>query len=382
MVFQIIHAIGSAVYFVFFILFLCSSRVPRTNPGVGWFAAAILCAFLARVFYWALLMGETPSLGTPVYSGFVIFEKLFLVIGVSRFYGVLIKEPWLWGGAAIALFWVVFATLAQVDLQAFNIGLCAFNALFLGLVTLTIYKRDVAIPQYIRWPAIVTSGLLILHWVLYVPVYTLVYPDWRSEAFVLGTFLVLLQYLALLSAVFSLFQKRLLESERKALEIAYQDPLTGLNNKRYIDVLFEQVLLLTNRANQMLAVLYIDLDKFKPINDTSGHKVGDMVLKEIAKRLKENLRSSDICARVGGDEFVVILTQIKEENYVAEIAEKLLKQLEIPIDVDGHQYNLGASIGVSIYPQHGYDFADLMDKADQAMYKVKHDGRHGYRLYS
>ncbi|TXH96814.1 MAG: GGDEF domain-containing protein [Rheinheimera sp.] len=161
----------------------------------------------------------------------------------------------------------------------------------------------------------------------------------------------------MLSTVIVLFCRRLTESEAKALELAYQDPLTGLSNKRYVDVLFGQALQLANRPHQALAVFYIDLDNFKPINDSAGHKTGDAVLQEVARRLKASLRSTDICARIGGDEFVVIATQIEQEEYVQEIAAKLLKQMQQPVVIDGHSYELGASIGVSLHPRHGQELA-------------------------
>jgi len=382
MIFQTIHAIGSAVYFVFFLLFLGASKVPRTNPGVSWFAAAIFSAFLSRILYWIFGHTDSSALGMPIYSMFVLGEKCFLMIAVSRFYGSPINERWIWLAFGTAECWALTGLSSQPNVDIFNLGLCAFNAAFLLFVSITLLKSNVAIPPYIRLLAVITSMLLVLHWMLYVPIYTWVFPDWRNQAFLLGTSLVLLQYFALLTNVFFLFQMRLIESESKALEIAYHDSLTGLNNKRYIDILFEKVLMLTNRANQKLAILYIDLDKFKPINDNAGHKVGDLVLKEIARRLKDNIRSSDICARVGGDEFVIILTQIEEENYVAEITQKLLQQLKLPIDAAGKQYFLGASIGVSLYPQDGNDLADLIDKADKAMYSVKQSGRHGYKQFN
>jgi diguanylate cyclase (GGDEF)-like protein len=224
--------------------------------------------------------------------------------------------------------------------------------------------------------------LLALHWSLVVPLYLWWLPDWRQLGFVYGTALAMLQYLLLLMAVIMLFCRRLTESESKALELAYQDPLTGLSNKRYVDVLFGQALQLANRPHQALAVFYIDLDNFKPINDSAGHKTGDLVLQEVARRLKASLRSTDICARIGGDEFVVIATQIEQEHYVQEIAAKLLKQLQKPVEINGHSYELGASIGVSLHPRHGQELAELLEKADSAMYQVKQQGRNGYRLYS
>ncbi len=378
---QLVHAIGSTVYFVFFVLFLCASRVPRTNSGAGWWALAILCAFAARVAIWGFAVNTSSELDVVIYSFFVIAEKLFLMIGISRFFGQLISDKWLWLLAALAQLWALAKWGFGLELGLYEVGLTAFNFIALSIVAISIYVSKVHVSVYINRFIFGTSALLALHWLLFIPVHLYIYPAWRLDAFILGTILVLLQYLSLLSAVFILFQRRLMDSEARALEMAYQDPLTGLSNKRYIDVLFEQVVKLANRPHQTLAVYYIDLDKFKPINDKWGHKAGDIVLKEVARRMKDCLRSTDICARIGGDEFIVIATQLEHPGHARDIAEKLLKQLQLPIPIGSVQCELGASIGVSLYPVHGQDVAELMDKADKAMYQVKTSGRNGYLFF-
>lgn len=186
---------------------------------------------------------------------------------------------------------------------------------------------------------------------------------------------------SLLAAVLALFQMRLIDAEAKALEMAFLDPLTGLNNKRYMTTLFDQALLLATRPHHVVAVFYIDLDNFKPINDTAGHGVGDEVLKTVAARLKSCTRSTDICARVGGDEFVVIATQLEHERQATEVAGKLLTRLTEGIQVDGNVYALGASIGIALYPQHGRSLAELVQCADNAMYHVKRNGKSGCEVY-
>jgi diguanylate cyclase (GGDEF)-like protein len=130
-----------------------------------------------------------------------------------------------------------------------------------------------------------------------------------------------------------------------------------------------------------VAVFYIDLDNFKPINDTAGHAVGDEVLKTVAARLKSSTRSTDICARVGGDEFVVIATQLDDEAQAGEVAKKLMARLTEYIAVDGKEYALGASIGVALYPQHGRNLAELVQRADKAMYQVKRTGKSGCEIF-
>lgn len=120
---------------------------------------------------------------------------------------------------------------------------------------------------------------------------------------------------------------------------------------------------------------------FVPINDAAGHQVGDEVLKIIAHRLLEHSRSTDICARMGGDEFAVIATQLETVEQVHQIAEKLLEQCCDRVEIDNKQYNLGASIGISMYPQHGNTLHQLLKNADDAMYEVKKNGKSGYQVF-
>ena len=163
--------------------------------------------------------------------------------------------------------------------------------------------------------------------------------------------------------------------------MAFQDPLTGLSNQRYMHVQFEHARKLAERSGQLLAVIFIDLDNFKPINDRAGHRVGDDVLKIMATRLQHATRGTDICARLGGDEFVAICTQLGHEADARGIAQKLLREFTTPVDVAGRRYPLSASIGISLYPLHGDTLEDLLEHADKAMYRAKHGGKGGYRMH-
>jgi diguanylate cyclase (GGDEF)-like protein len=225
--------------------------------------------------------------------------------------------------------------------------------------------------------------VLALHWATAFPLAE-VFPRWRVIGLAVGTVLVLIQYLSLLAGVLRQFQKRLTDAESRALELAYCDPLTGLNNKNYLDQLFQQALLLATRPHHSVAVCYIDLDNFKPINDRAGHKTGDKVLQEVARRLKHCMRSTDISARIGGDEFIVVATQLEQAaqaEQVDRIAGKILDRLSADVLIDGAAYPLGASIGISLYPQHGDTLPALIEAADEAMYRVKSTRKNGYALY-
>lgn len=380
--YQIVHAVGATVYLVFFVLFLCASTVPRTNAGINYWALAVLSAFFARLSIWFLTAMGDAEQAFLLYAVFMVLEKVCLLAGTYLFFGRALSQRTLYLIALSGFGWIAGQYVLQYHSWIFASGLALFNVLALAFVARSVYQSDLSVPALIKNAVVFACTLLALHWCLLVPVYQLWRPEWRADGFMLGTLLALMQYLALLAAVFALFQKRLLNSEAKALEMAYQDPLTGLSNKRYVDVLFQQVLQLANRPHQTLALFYIDLDKFKPINDKAGHHTGDLVLKEVAARLKSCLRSTDICARVGGDEFVVIATQLDKEQDATEIAAKLLKKLQSPVVIGDASYELGASIGVSMHPMHGKELAELLDKADKAMYQVKQQGRNGYRFYN
>jgi diguanylate cyclase len=260
-----------------------------------------------------------------------------------------------------------------------SLGYAVVNSGFMFTIAWLSYRRSLVSPGWLHMTA-GASAIMGVHW-LSGPVIIDFHPAWFMTGFVLGTILVSLQYLSLLGATLTLFQRRLVDAEAKALDMAFLDPLTGLNNKRYMNTLFDHALLLATRPHHLVAIFYIDLDNFKPINDTAGHHVGDEVLKAIAARIKGIVRSTDICARVGGDEFIVIGTQLESENQAFEVAKKLLAQMMQQVQVGERQYMLGASIGISLYPHHARDLHKLIQCADSAMYQVKRNGKSGYEIY-
>ncbi|MDX1592681.1 MAG: diguanylate cyclase [Gammaproteobacteria bacterium] len=174
-------------------------------------------------------------------------------------------------------------------------------------------------------------------------------------------------------------QRKMTEEHLKHL--AHHDVLTALPNRTlYLDRLGQQIRL-AKREGKELAVLFIDLDRFKPINDRYGHNVGDGVLKEIADRLADSVRSADTVARIGGDEFTVIVGAMEHPEDAATVAEKIHEEICRPIEVQGVRHQLGASIGVSMFPLDGEDADTLTHKADVAMYSAKASGRDGIRFY-
>ena len=175
-------------------------------------------------------------------------------------------------------------------------------------------------------------------------------------------------------------------SARKAAEermhkLAHYDPLTGLPNRTLFADRLQQAISAAKREKIRMALMFIDLDKFKPVNDTHGHHIGDLVLKEVAKRILECLRESDSAARLGGDEFVVLLPIIEEVADAVAVAEKIRYALNQVFMLAGHRLNISSSIGVAVYPEHGTDEKILLKNADTAMYYAKEAGRNRVMLY-
>jgi diguanylate cyclase (GGDEF)-like protein/PAS domain S-box-containing protein len=180
-------------------------------------------------------------------------------------------------------------------------------------------------------------------------------------------------------AVVAIEQRELID------QLAYQalhDTLTGLPNRSLLERRLDRTLADARRHNWQLAVLFIDLDRFKQINDTLGHALGDQVLQQVARRLEGCLRKSDCLARMGGDEFTVILTEMADSRDALRVAEKLLAAFEEPFQIEGRDLFLTSSIGISLYPRDGKDAVTLQRKADTAMYRAKNHGKNSCEFFA
>ncbi|MEH2183418.1 CHASE2 domain-containing protein [Nostoc sp.] len=162
--------------------------------------------------------------------------------------------------------------------------------------------------------------------------------------------------------------------------LAYHDPLTGLFNRKFFAEQLYESLHWAQHNNLLLGLLFIDLDGFKQVNDTLGHKTGDHLLMTIAGRLSNSLRASDTVSRLGGDEFTVILRAIPDVQIAAQVAEKILSSIIRPIVLDGYTIRVSASIGISVYPYNSQDSETLMKQADTAMYRAKRLGKNRYEF--
>jgi diguanylate cyclase (GGDEF)-like protein/PAS domain S-box-containing protein len=171
-------------------------------------------------------------------------------------------------------------------------------------------------------------------------------------------------------------------AEARIQYMAHHDMLTGLPNRAYLVERLRTILALARRHGTLVAIMFIDLDNFKTVNDSRGHHTGDVLLKEVAARVKEVLREADMVSRLGGDEFLAILADFAAPEDAAKVADKLLETISAPIALEGAQLFANASIGISVFPRDGDNADDLIRHADAAMYSAKEHGRGQSRFYS
>jgi len=253
-----------------------------------------------------------------------------------------------------------------------------------GVIHATDYRGRDVIAAY------APLGTLGLGTVLKIDEDELYQPIWSrfKSLFALLFTLVAAGMILLHRQVVPLVRKMSLEiSERKRAEeqisfLAYHDALTGLPNRLLSRDRFEQVMAYADRSNTKAALIFLDLDNFKEVNDSLGHSIGDALLKEVAVRLGESVRSMDSIGRQGGDEFLIVLTELHEADAITGVIEKILKRLAEAFNIEGMEWFTSASAGIVVYPDDGKDFESLFRNADTAMYQAKGAGRNTYRFFN
>ncbi len=172
------------------------------------------------------------------------------------------------------------------------------------------------------------------------------------------------------------------QAEERVHHLAHFDELTGLPNRSMFNQRLNHALVHARRNDKPLAILFIDLDRFKNINDTLGHEAGDRVLKQVAERLLGCLREGDTVGRLGGDEFVVLIEELAQPMHVAAVAQKIIAAVAQPVVLEAHEFHITASIGISTYPDDSEDMQGLLKNADISMYRAKEQGKNNYQFYS
>jgi len=204
-----------------------------------------------------------------------------------------------------------------------------------------------------------------------------IYPEWLTISNVTDDAGGVTNYVGVFADI-----SQIKQSEAKLEHLAHYDPLTDLPNRLLFGARLDHAIQRAQRDRSLLALLFIDLDHFKTVNDGLGHPVGDRMLREVAHRLTLCVRAEDTVARLGGDEFVIILEGLDNTPQATVLADKLLAALTRPFDLDGQEIFIGASIGISAYPADGTDATTLLKNADAAMYRSKEEGRNTYRFYN
>jgi len=170
------------------------------------------------------------------------------------------------------------------------------------------------------------------------------------------------------------------DAEQALINAALYDKLTGLPNRAMFWTHLAKAIARAERDKHDLALIFLDLDGFKAINDTLGHRAGDAMLCVVAQRLHSNVRAGDLVSRFGGDEFTIVLENC-QPDYLSLLAEKFIRALELPVDLEGHASRISASIGIVTYPKSGLDAETLIRRADEAMYSAKKQGTKGYEIW-
>lgn len=173
-----------------------------------------------------------------------------------------------------------------------------------------------------------------------------------------------------------------MQAEKRVWQIAHHDALTGLPNRSLLQDRLSQALIAATRGDSGVAVMFLDLDRFKRVNDSLGHDVGDALLKSVATRLLQVVRDVDTVCRLGGDEFVIVLGAVSSPDDAVMVAERVIEVLARPMDIMGHELRASTSIGISLFPEDGYDAQALMKNADTAMYSAKNRGRNNFQFFS
>jgi len=203
------------------------------------------------------------------------------------------------------------------------------------------------------------------------------YPAWETITAIRNADQVVSHYVSVFSDISSIK-----DAEKRLSELAHRDALTGLSNRLVFNANLEQAIERANRHKSKVALLFLDLDNFKLINDTLGHGAGDSVLKVVAKRLLKNVRAQDLVSRLGGDEFTIILEEINDTNDISTLAQNIINAVSQSIALEEREVYVSTSIGISIYPDNANTAGNLAKTADAAMYRAKNSGRHTFFFYT
>lgn len=370
--FQVIMISSTTALLLITALFLIVRTMP-SKKGIGWWlGASLLQAF---IYLLALItFGQAETL-----VGTIAFFSLQMTVNQTLSLGTL-----LFIGQSVNVNQRIL-TLAGVVTTVILLGVSGFT--FWGVVLFAFFNSAVAITTAIKILRCATdsSSLKFAAFIfIAMGIHWLDFPfmgdvEWFAPiGFMLGMIFVVTIFLALALSALQQFKKQTLASEHKAIQAAIHDPLTGLFNRSHLDNLFSQYAKEADETDRSFVLLYLDLDGFKKVNDTYGHKAGDVILTTIAQRMKKWLGKKGDAIRIGGDELVVLnrpqSDSINDTVFGARSAQSLLELIELPV-IDGkNTFNVSASIGGCYYKTDGQYLEELLSKADKLMYTAKKSG--------
>ena len=203
-----------------------------------------------------------------------------------------------------------------------------------------------------------------------------IYPEWLNISVVKDLKGGILNYVAIFSDI-----TKMKKSNEKIEFLAHHDPLTSLPNRLLLKARLDQSITHANKEKEILAIMFIDIDNFKIINDTYGHSIGDKIINLVASRLKRNIREDDTISRIGGDEFILVLENIGDIKNIKKIANKILNDFNEPVKLEEYLFEITISIGITLFPNNGLNVEELIKQADTAMYSAKNAGKNQFQFY-
>jgi diguanylate cyclase (GGDEF)-like protein len=402
------------------LLLACNILADLTMGGFAWPAAlgiGVISAIADAAVVWLLRRGErrgfafdVPSIArfaigglmlAPVLSGLAAVGWLILVGDIRSAQFIEVARNWSVGGGLGILLVVPLAESWRLygrprfkgELSEAISILLVLAILCGGVFAYELGHNDLMLPVcyamlfLMIWFAIyfresgASTCFAVSFFVIYLFNSTVAYDP--LPAWVIGVYGVPFALIGMILATTQtkLEQKVARQAKQQELErLAYKDALTGLANRTTLEQWLEQAVEQAKEQGRKVAVIFIDLDRFKQINDTYGHETGDAVLKAIARRLEGAVRDTDLVARLGGDEFVVVLSEVDTEVPIQQLIERLRHVFEGTVSVGEHAFEMQASLGVAIYPEHGDQPSELVRRSDQAMYRVKRDPESAWGL--
>jgi len=372
---EVAQVIGASTTFLDALLFVWLSTVSRISPGIKWWAGGLVISLVGfSIYTLPHIVITNIDVSEHLYSLSELLFSFSMVIGTRRFAGLSVhKALFAYVLAASVLVALTFDLVLDQFLGYFT-TIAFFNGALIIHTGYCIFRFKTLETGY--WARAVGIVFMIwgIHW-LDAPLMM----QWDAAfdyGFLFALFISNVAVLGYAALMLRSLVQRIVAAEEMAVELSMRDSLTMLWNRRYLDKTFGNFSHNAKRHNHRMAIIYIDLDHFKPVNDTYGHDVGDEVLCQVSQRIVEVCRTSDVAVRNGGDEFVVLIPHLEDDEDVMPQAARLRERICRPYHIDSiEDVHVGASIGVAIYPDHAQELGMLLECADKAMYQVKKTGR-------